>query len=100
MEGVRKKGTSLPVHPQLEALRLTPRAIDVLALLVHGHSNKVIARLLGISPLTVAEYVSMLLRKFEVSSRSQIPSRVHALHELLLEWDNARRGSRVHGRQE
>ena len=88
------------LEPKLKALGLTPRVIEVLALLLQGYSNKVIARLLGISPLTVAEYVSMLLRKFEVSSRSQIPSRVHALHELLLEWDNARRGSRVHGRQE
>jgi len=100
MEGVRKKGTSLRVHPQLEALKLTPRAIDVLALLVHGHSNKVIARLLGISPLTVADHVSMILRTFEVSSRSQIPSRVRALHELLIEWDMARRGSHVKGRPE
>ena len=87
----KKKGATSSSHPQLEALGLTPRAIDVLALLVHGHSNKVIAKRLGISPLTVADHVSTILRKFELSSRSQIPSRVHALHELLLEWDSARR---------
>ena len=77
--------------PQLEALGLTPRMIDVLALLLQGHSNKVIANHLGISPNTVTDYVSTILRRLEVSSRAQVPLRMQALQRSLLDWDLARR---------
>ena len=49
------------VDPGLKALGLTPRMIDVLALLLRGYSNKVIARYLGISPHTVTDHVSTIL---------------------------------------
>ena len=35
------------LDPELKALGLTPRVIDVLALLLQGYSNKVIARASG-----------------------------------------------------
>jgi DNA-binding NarL/FixJ family response regulator len=65
--------------------------IDVLALLLQGHSNKAIARQLGISPHTVTDYVSTILERLEVSSRSQVPLKVQALQQSLLDWDDARR---------
>jgi DNA-binding NarL/FixJ family response regulator len=77
--------------PKLEALGLTPRMIDVLALLLQGHSNKVKANHLGISPNTVTDYVSTILRRLEVSSRAQVPLRMQALQRSLLDWDLARR---------
>jgi DNA-binding NarL/FixJ family response regulator len=83
--------TSPNVDPKLKALGLTPRMIDVLALLLQGHSNKAIARHLGISPHTVTDYVSIILERLEVSSRSQVPLKVQALQQSLLDWDAARR---------
>jgi DNA-binding NarL/FixJ family response regulator len=65
--------------------------IDVLALLFQGHSNKAIAKQLGISPHTVTDYVSTILARLEVSSRSQVPLRVQPLQRSLLDWDHARR---------
>ena len=83
--------TAAKLDPKLEALGLAPRVLDVLALLLHGHSNKAIANHLGISPNTVTGYVSTILKRLEVSSRSQVPLRVRALQRTLLDWDHARR---------
>jgi len=52
---------------QLAKLRLTPRLIDVVALLLQGKSNKVIARDLSLSTETVKEHVASTRR---VVSRS------------------------------
>ena len=79
------------LDPKLEALGLTPRMIDVLALLLLGCSNKSIATHLGISPNTVTGYVSAILRGLGVSLRSQVPLRMQSLRQSLLDWDDARR---------
>ena len=76
--------------PQLAKLMLTPRLIDVLALLLQGKSNKAIARDLSLSAETVKEYVATILHRLGVSSRAQVPMSVRALHEPLLAWDTAR----------
>jgi DNA-binding NarL/FixJ family response regulator len=48
---------------------LTTRELEVLELLVGGHTNSEIAKTLGIREQTVKDYVSVLLRKFQVQRR-------------------------------
>jgi DNA-binding NarL/FixJ family response regulator len=54
---------------------LTPRELQVLEHLVHGLSNKAIARQLAISQHTVKFHVEALFRKLGVRSRSQAVAR-------------------------
>lgn len=56
---------------------LTEREGQTLALLGAGLSNKQIARELGISDGTVKIYVRNLLRKFRLSSRLELATRLH-----------------------
>ena len=60
-------GTEKP----LDALGLTPRQIDVLALLLKGYPNKLIARDLNVSVETVKDHVAAVLRTLGVASRTQ-----------------------------
>ena len=57
--------------PPLAALGLTPRQTDVLALLLQGQPNKLIARALNLSVETVKDHVAAVLRTLNVSSRTQ-----------------------------
>ncbi|MBC7700826.1 response regulator transcription factor [Aquabacterium sp.] len=57
--------------PSLIQLGLTPRQCDVLALLLKGQPNKLIARELGLSVETVKDHVAAVLRALGVSSRTQ-----------------------------
>ncbi|MCC6036628.1 MAG: response regulator transcription factor [Armatimonadota bacterium] len=50
---------------------LTPRERDILRLLAQGKSNKEIAQTLFLSEKTVRNYVSNILRKLEVNSRTE-----------------------------
>lgn len=50
---------------------MTPREMDVLRLLVHGQSNKEIARTLQLVEETVKSHVSHILSKLAVQSRTQ-----------------------------
>jgi DNA-binding NarL/FixJ family response regulator len=50
---------------------LTPRETDVLALMVKGHSNKIIARQLGIAVGTVKAHSKAVFEKLGVRTRSQ-----------------------------
>jgi DNA-binding NarL/FixJ family response regulator len=52
-------------------LALTPRQAAVLAKLVEGKSNKLIARELSISDMTVKVHVTAILRSLGVASRAQ-----------------------------
>ncbi|HOM13238.1 MAG TPA: response regulator transcription factor [Rubrivivax sp.] len=67
-----------PDHPEhrkaplsLESVGLTPRQSDVLALLLQGKPNKLIARELNVSVETVKDHVAAVLRALGVSSRTQ-----------------------------
>jgi DNA-binding NarL/FixJ family response regulator len=55
----------------LQDLALTPRQTDVLALLLQGKPNKIIARELGVSVETIKDHVAALLKALGVSSRTQ-----------------------------
>ncbi len=57
--------------PPLASLGLTPRQTDVLALLLQGKPNKLIARDLNVSVETVKDHVAAVLRALNVSSRTQ-----------------------------
>jgi DNA-binding NarL/FixJ family response regulator len=57
--------------PKLDELGLTPRQTEVLALLLQGKPNKVIARELSLSVETVKDHVAAVLRALKVSSRTQ-----------------------------
>ncbi len=52
--------------------RLTPREREVLERLIVGHSNKVIAAQLGISPRTVEVHRARVMEKMQASSLSHL----------------------------
>jgi DNA-binding NarL/FixJ family response regulator len=57
--------------PALEALGITRRQRDVLALLLQGKPNKLIARELNLSVETVKDHVAAVLRALGVNTRTQ-----------------------------
>ena len=50
---------------------LTEREIEVLDLLVAGHSNKSIARILSVEEITIKVHISKILRKMHAENRTQ-----------------------------
>jgi DNA-binding CsgD family transcriptional regulator len=62
--GIQKQRAPRPLH-------LTPRELDVLALLCEGLPNKLISRRLNISAATVKCHISRILDELGVSSRLQ-----------------------------
>jgi len=62
-----------PARPSPEDVlsNLTPREHSILECLTEGASNKVIARKLGVSDATVKVNIKTLLRKINVSNRTQ-----------------------------
>ena len=68
----RQAANGIPgAEKPLDALGLTPRQIDVLALLLKGYPNKLIARDLNVSVETVKDHVAAVLRTLGVASRTQ-----------------------------
>jgi DNA-binding NarL/FixJ family response regulator len=61
----------MQTQPPLASLGLTPRQTEVLALLLQGKPNKLIARDLNVSVETVKDHVAAVLRALGVSSRTQ-----------------------------
>jgi DNA-binding CsgD family transcriptional regulator len=62
---------------------LTPREVEVLALLAEGASNKLIGRRLGISAHTAKYHVASLLEKLDAVSRADAvahAARIGVLH--------------------
>lgn len=66
---VVQQGSSTQVLQPTPFSELTPREREILCHLAEGHSNKVIAKLLGISDGTVKLHVKAILRKLDVHSR-------------------------------
>ena len=66
-------GSAAPVQDSRKAVdvRLTPRQLEVLALLCEGLSNKLICQRLNISTGTVKAHIGGILRELGVSSRLQ-----------------------------
>ena len=60
-----------PVHDAAQAELFTERELEVLELLVQGHSNPEIARRLYLAAGTVRNYVSSILQKLGVPDRTQ-----------------------------
>jgi len=60
-----------PAHAAVEAEAFTERELEVLELLVQGHSNPEIARRLYLAAGTVRNYVSSILQKLGVPDRTQ-----------------------------
>ncbi len=65
------EGSGYQTAVPLASLGLTPRQTDVLALLLQGKPNKLIARDLNLSVETVKDHVAAVLRTLNVSSRTQ-----------------------------
>ncbi|MBX3643809.1 MAG: response regulator transcription factor [Rubrivivax sp.] len=75
----------------LESVGLTPRQSDVLALLLQGKPNKLIARELNVSVETVKDHVAAVLRALGVSSRTQAVLAVSQMQQQAAQ--NARQPS-------
>ena len=76
---------SQPFRQNEEAMRylgISAREARVLELLAEGHSNKEIARLLGISPNTVKTHVASLLAKLDSTRRTQAIQKARSLQIL------------------
>lgn len=59
---------------RLNAETLTDRELEIVQLLVKGHSNKVVARHLGITEGTVKTHVKSVLGKLDATSRTEAVS--------------------------
>lgn len=58
-------------HPSSSPPSFTPRQLEVLQLLLDGHSNKAIGRMLDLSDETVKNHITAILRGFRVTNRTQ-----------------------------
>jgi DNA-binding CsgD family transcriptional regulator len=63
---------------------LTPRELEVLALMAEGFSNKAIASRLGISPHTVTFHVGSLIDKLDAIGRTDAVAQAARLHVINL----------------
>jgi len=92
-------GSSARAAAPLAALGLTPRQTDVLALLLQGQPNKLIARALNLSVETVKDHVAAVLRTLNVSSRTQAVLAVSQMsHQgALAAWRESRQVESRHG---
>ena len=72
-----------PSHAQYTADPLTPRELECLRLIARGMSNSEIAQEMHVHPRTVAKYVSAILEKLQLASRTQ--AALYAVREGLTE---------------
>jgi DNA-binding NarL/FixJ family response regulator len=72
-----------PAFTPLKSLGLTPRQIDVLALLVQGKPNKLICRTLNLAEGTVKTHTAAIYRALGVMNRTQAVYAVNRLGVVL-----------------
>lgn len=68
-----------------EAVRLTKRELEILSLVIEGHSSKKVAELLFISKRTVDFHLDNIYNKLHVSNRMQALQRATKLGLLPYE---------------
>jgi DNA-binding NarL/FixJ family response regulator len=80
----------------LASFGLTRRQTDVLALLLRGQSNKLIARELSLSVETIKDHIAAVLRTLKVNSRTQAVLAVSQMahREVSSGWTTGHRGAR------
>ena len=66
-----QNGSCSDLEAEMEEAKLSVRERDVLCCLMAGYSNKVIARELDVCEATVKVHVKAILRKLDVSNRTQ-----------------------------
>lgn len=79
--GFAARNTNRPPAGNLAAvasLGITPREVEVLGLLAAGHSNKEIARAMGVSPNTVKTHLARLFVKLQATTRTAAIARARA----------------------
>lgn len=67
-----QESAALKVHKLQKLPHLTVREFDILHLLFSGLTNREIGARLYLSPLTVRNYISQLLIKFEARNRTDL----------------------------
>jgi NarL family two-component system response regulator LiaR len=72
LENASLEGASASAPETMPRMHLTSREIEVVRLVVRGHSNVEIARALGIQLQTVKNLLSALYGKLGVSTRLQL----------------------------
>ena len=78
-------------EPTFESLGLSRRQADVLAYLLKGLPNKLIAREMNLSVETVKDHVAAVLRALKVSSRTQAVLAVSQMTQASRQGDAAKR---------
>lgn len=73
-------------EPEPDAPHLSPRERELLEYLARGLSRKESARIMNLSPYTVAEYVQGIYRKLRVKSRGEAV--FEAVQQKILKLDN------------
>jgi two-component system, NarL family, nitrate/nitrite response regulator NarL len=68
---IRPQAPSAGTEPGRGGSQLSPREREILSHLVTGHSNKAIARDLGITEATVKVHLKSVQRKIRVDNRTQ-----------------------------
>ncbi|HRP89161.1 MAG TPA: response regulator transcription factor [Edaphocola sp.] len=71
-----KQSPIKPAIKQIEAIILTEREIELLALLSQGFTNKMIAAKLFISPFTVKRHIENIYKKLQVKNRIELIEKV------------------------
>ncbi len=86
IEAIRRAaggGLSFTARPRQEQIRVSPRELDVVRLVVDGRSNDEIGVALGIGVKTVETHLRRLFERFDVASRTELAAR--ALREGWLD---------------